>query len=82
MLHLLPNKSFLSVLKLYKSNIHSEATTQYIFCPSATPFIEASGWKNWNTQENVSRFLMKWSRNGYFPAGEVVERDCHAAHRA
>jgi hypothetical protein len=39
----LNNNYFLSVIKSLKSNTYSEATTQYFFCPSATPFIEASG---------------------------------------
>lgn len=39
----LSNKCFLTVRKSSKSNTCSEATTQYIFCPSATPFIEATG---------------------------------------
>ncbi|AWN75222.1 hypothetical protein [Legionella anisa] len=43
MLSSFPNKSVLTVLKPYKSNSNSEATTQYFFCPSATPFIEAIG---------------------------------------
>ena len=34
---------FLTAIKSLKSNTYSEATTQYFFCPSATPFIEASG---------------------------------------
>ena len=39
----LNNKYFLTVIKSLKSNTYYEATTQYFFCPSATPFIEASG---------------------------------------
>ena len=39
----LNNNYFLTVIKSLKSNSYSEATTQYFFCPSATPFIEASG---------------------------------------
>lgn len=42
----LNNNYFLTVIKSLKSNTYSEATTQYFFCPSATPFIEASG-TNW-----------------------------------
>ncbi|MFO3211930.1 hypothetical protein SC371_15075, partial [Legionella pneumophila serogroup 2] len=34
---------FLTATKPLKSNTYFEATTQYIFCPSATPFIEAIG---------------------------------------
>lgn len=34
---------FLTAITSLKSNTYSEATTQYFFCPSATPFIEASG---------------------------------------
>ncbi|SIR92959.1 hypothetical protein SAMN05421777_1485, partial [Fluoribacter gormanii] len=33
----------LTATKPLKSNTYFEATTQYIFCPSATPFIEAIG---------------------------------------
>ncbi|MCW8470999.1 hypothetical protein OQJ19_10115 [Fluoribacter gormanii] len=33
----------LTATKSLKSNTYFEATTQYIFCPSATPFIEAIG---------------------------------------
>ncbi|MCW8471727.1 hypothetical protein OQJ19_13880 [Fluoribacter gormanii] len=33
----------LTATKSLKSNTYFEATTQYIFCPSATPFIEATG---------------------------------------
>ena len=39
----LNNNDFLTVIKSLKSNTYSEATTQYFFCPSATPFIEALG---------------------------------------
>jgi hypothetical protein len=42
----LNNNYFLIVIKSLKSNTYSEATTQYFFCPSATPFIEASGQGN------------------------------------
>ncbi|MFO2699222.1 hypothetical protein SCK24_12330, partial [Legionella pneumophila serogroup 7] len=34
---------FLTATKPLKSNTYFEATTQYIFYPSATPFIEAIG---------------------------------------
>ena len=34
---------FLTAIKPLKSNTYFEATTQYIFCPSATSFIEALG---------------------------------------
>ncbi|SNV48053.1 Uncharacterised protein [Legionella lansingensis] len=34
---------FLIATKPLKSNTYSEATTQYIFCPSATGSIEATG---------------------------------------
>lgn len=40
----LNNNYFLTVIKSLESNTYSEATTQYFFCPSATPFIEAIGW--------------------------------------
>lgn len=39
----LHNNYFFTVIKHLKSNTYSEATTQYFFCPSATPFIEATG---------------------------------------
>ncbi|HHL3494031.1 TPA: hypothetical protein ACQ53F_002898 [Legionella pneumophila] len=39
----LDSKYFLTATKPLKSNTYFEATTQYIFCPSATPFIEAIG---------------------------------------
>jgi hypothetical protein len=39
----LNNNYFLSSIKLLKSNTYFEAMTQYFFCPSATPFIEALG---------------------------------------
>ncbi|MFO2699684.1 hypothetical protein SCK24_14745, partial [Legionella pneumophila serogroup 7] len=37
---------FLTATKPLKSNTYFEATTQYIFYPSATPFIEAIGGLN------------------------------------
>ncbi|SNV08231.1 Uncharacterised protein [Legionella waltersii] len=37
------NNYFLTETKPLKSNIYFEATTLYLFCPSATPFIEAIG---------------------------------------
>lgn len=40
----LNNNYFLTSIKPLKSNTYFEATTQFIFCPSATPFIEALGW--------------------------------------
>ena len=39
----LNNNYFLTTIKSLKSNTYFEATTQYFFCLSATPFIEASG---------------------------------------
>ncbi|MCW8443258.1 hypothetical protein OQJ05_04225 [Fluoribacter gormanii] len=39
----------LTATKSLKSNTYFEATTQYIFCPSATPFIEATGEPNSST---------------------------------
>ncbi|HAT9517873.1 hypothetical protein [Legionella pneumophila] len=39
----LDSKYFLTATKPLKSNTYFEATTQYIFCPSATSFIEAIG---------------------------------------
>lgn len=39
----LNNNYFLTLIKPLKSNTYSEATTQYFFSPSATPFIEATG---------------------------------------
>ena len=39
----LNNNYFFSLTKLLKSNTYFEAMTQYFFCPSATPFIEALG---------------------------------------
>ena len=39
----LNNNYFLTAIKPLKSNTYFEATTQYFFCPSATPFIEALG---------------------------------------
>lgn len=39
----LNNYYFLTVIKSLKSNTYSEATTQFFFWPSATPFIEAIG---------------------------------------
>ncbi|HGK6652035.1 TPA: hypothetical protein ACK8SK_003104, partial [Legionella pneumophila] len=39
----LDSNDFLTATKSLKSNIYFEATTQYIFCPSATSFIEAIG---------------------------------------
>lgn len=43
----LNNNYFLTTIKPFKSNIYSEATTQCFFCPSATSFIEASGFRSW-----------------------------------
>jgi len=58
----LNNNYFLTVIKPLKSNTYSEATTQYFFCPSATPFIEASG--DTAVQDSIGlRFLTGWKRS-------------------
>jgi len=55
----LNNNYFLTVIKPLKSNTYSEATTQYFFCPSATPFIEASGGDG---ARRILGNLFKWCR--------------------
>ena len=49
----LSNNYFLTAIKSLKSNTYFEATTLYFFCPSATPFIEASGTRQGNRILNV-----------------------------
>jgi len=62
----LNNNYFLTVIKPLKSNTYSEATTQYFFCPSATPFIEASGYIN------IMWFLFFTTKNAHPSLGRVL----------